>query len=257
MGYDIWCDTMVQCGHEDRTSKVQFWLTEDMPQTRDDVKAEDIKRTDKLCADIGCGLYSEYWEGTLMRYDLDESVKPDICCDVRQIPEPPEKFDEVRARHVLEHFRDYEAPALVAEWLRILKVGGTMRVSVPNLEWAMETILKKQRDEPIGDEDLRYAWGVVYGSDDPEYQGKPGMEHRNGYTVRSLKNLFAQVGGMGDVVVEKTRNDTEVEVSATKTEHVEPQALLEWWNKGREDAEEQQPEATEPPQEEPRHEAAD
>jgi len=230
IGYKVWCDTTVQCGHEDRESKVSFWLTEDMPQVRDDIKASDIKKTDRLCADLGCGYFSEHWDGILMRYDEDEACKPDIRCDIRQVPEPPERFDEVRASHVLEHFTNHEAPACLKEWLRILKVGGKIVLKVPNLAWAMETILRKEDDEDVAVEDMWYAWGTVYGGMGEEYEKNPLMRHKNGYTPRNLKNLFKQVGGTKDVIIGTARNNTEVVATAIKTHTPKHAVLLDFWN---------------------------
>lgn len=227
-GYEVWADTCVQCGHEDRESGVTFYLTDDMPQARQDVKAEDIQKTGRLCADIGCGKFSEYWDGKLMRYDLDESVKPDIRCDVRQIPEPPEKFDEVRARHVLEHFSAWDAPELVAEWLRILKVGGRLLLRVPNLAWAIERLQKQDRNETVPTEELWYAWGVLYGGQEREHTENSFMTHRNGYTARNLKKLLEQVGNVTDITVTETQGGSELTATCIKTATAKPAVLQDF-----------------------------
>lgn len=230
-GYKVWCDTCVQCGHQDRDSGIQFWLTEDMPQARQDVKAEDIKRTDRLCADIGCGEFSGCFDGALMRYDMNEKVKPDIRCDIHEIPEPCEKFDEVRARHVLEHFPAHEAPDLLKEWLRILKIGGKIEIEVPNLTWAMETVLKQEKGEGgIPTDEMFYAWGVLYGCKETGHEKNPAMQHKTGYTRRTLKNLFDQVGGVKDVEIADIDNRLGVRVTATKTFTHKADVLLDYWN---------------------------
>jgi len=194
------------------------------------VKKASIKRTDKLCADIGAGHYSEHWDGKLYRYDLDESTKPDIRADARQIPEPPNRFDEVRSRHVLEHFTSWEAPELLKEWLRILKVGGIIRVKVPNLDWAMRTILAHEDGEKVSRDDLWYAWGVLYGTQEFKHAANPGMIHRNGYTARVLKNLFEQVGGTDKLTISLDKNNTELEALAIKVKDDKPAVLINWWN---------------------------
>jgi SAM-dependent methyltransferase len=40
--------------------------------------------------------------------------------------------DEIRASHVLEHFGHREVPAVLADWVRVLKPGGRLRVAVPD-----------------------------------------------------------------------------------------------------------------------------
>lgn len=42
--------------------------------------------------------------------------------------------DEIRASHVLEHFPHNQVGAVLSDWCRALKSGGTMRIAVPNFE---------------------------------------------------------------------------------------------------------------------------
>ncbi|MCK4624077.1 MAG: methyltransferase domain-containing protein [Phycisphaerae bacterium] len=42
--------------------------------------------------------------------------------------------DEVRASHILEHFGFREAPEVLAEWMRVLKPGGRIRIAVPDVD---------------------------------------------------------------------------------------------------------------------------
>ncbi len=43
--------------------------------------------------------------------------------------------DEIRASHILEHFSRDSVPKVLAEWVRVLKPGGRIRIAVPDLEW--------------------------------------------------------------------------------------------------------------------------
>jgi predicted SAM-dependent methyltransferase len=54
--------------------------------------------------------------------------------DARKLPYPDESVAEVYASHVLEHFGFKEVPEVLAEWARVLKPGGLMRISVPDRE---------------------------------------------------------------------------------------------------------------------------
>jgi len=42
--------------------------------------------------------------------------------------------DEIRASHILEHFSHGEVPGVLAEWVRVLKPGGRIRIAVPDAE---------------------------------------------------------------------------------------------------------------------------
>lgn len=39
--------------------------------------------------------------------------------------------DAIHARHVLQHFSHRQAPAVLKEWARVLRIGGSLRVAVP------------------------------------------------------------------------------------------------------------------------------
>lgn len=55
--------------------------------------------------------------------------------DARKLPYADCSVDEVYASHLLEHF-DYneEVPAVLKEWVRVLRPGGMLRISVPDVE---------------------------------------------------------------------------------------------------------------------------
>ncbi len=57
-----------------------------------------------------------------------------------------ESFTEVYASHVLEHF-DYreELPAALQEWHRVLRPGGVLRLSVPDLDILAHLLLQRHQ----------------------------------------------------------------------------------------------------------------
>lgn len=52
--------------------------------------------------------------------------------------------DEIRASHVLEHFAHAQVPAVLAEWARVLRPGGVLRIAVPDFEWIARAYLEGQ-----------------------------------------------------------------------------------------------------------------
>lgn len=214
-GMKIWVDTAIQCEHQDRNAfpypryAMPAWFACAKPASPD--KAEQKDKL--LIANLGCG-----WEGTprefggqghtVIRYDLNERVKPDIRCDVRQIPEPDQKFDLVYAGHVLEHFPATATVTILKEWTRIMKVGGSFLLKVPNLKSAFEHI--EAGTTPIeGERD--YPWNMVYGDQTGE-----GMFHKNGFTAKTLAAALAEVRGLGDIKVELDKTEAELVATATK-----------------------------------------
>lgn len=47
---------------------------------------------------------------------------------------PDDSVDEIRASHVLEHFTFADARTALAEWVRVLKPAGRMRIAVPDVD---------------------------------------------------------------------------------------------------------------------------
>lgn len=55
--------------------------------------------------------------------------------------------DEVRASHILEHFGFREVPAVLREWVRVLKPGGVLKVAVPDFDWIVRQFARAQFPE--------------------------------------------------------------------------------------------------------------
>lgn len=225
-GFRLWVDSEAQLDHQDRTSGLRFGLERGMPQWD---KEAPHPSTDPvlLVADIGAG-YASPWFGsraTIRRYDQDPEVRPDVRCDIRAIPEPDGTFDVVNSRHTLEHFMWDEAPALIREWTRILKVGGTLRINVPNLAYAAREIVRADEnpDVSVG----LYPLWQVYGKQD----GSPGEVHRNGFTRHGLRSLLDSCG-LGDVSVEIAGDAGEnLEATGIKQPQPEPYAIGPIWRR--------------------------
>jgi SAM-dependent methyltransferase len=220
-GYRLWVDTMAQLGHQDRTSARVFGLVEGMPQLSAAAPHPSGEPEGLLVADLGCGLESPYFgsKSVVRRYDADPGVLPDVRCDLRAIPEADGTFDIVHSRHVLEHFMWDEAPGLLREWIRILKVGGELQVCVPNIAYAAAEILKADED-PDYDAGLYPLW-QLYG----RQNGSAGEVHRNGFTCHGLARLLAMVG-LDPVSVKVTGEQGEnLEARGTKATSPAPYAI--------------------------------
>lgn len=230
-GMKVWCDSNVQCLHEDRLNAVQFGLTVEMPQYgKDDPEmpeAEtDIAPVVKV-ADIGAGLATPYFGPTenvkVVRFDNDELARPDYRCDIRHLPVEDQSFDMVHSRHVLEHFGRDEVMKVLHEWTRILRVGGDFTIMVPNLLSAMKQIIAME--EGTGEPDY-YPFWQIYG------RNKGHLDfHRNGFTPRRLELLLKRLDIFDDieVVVEGDKDDNIIG-KAKKVRHPEPYALLPVWD---------------------------
>src|ERR1017187_1471847 len=115
-----------------------------MPQMGGSYELTNKGDTSILVADIGAGQSSPTLEnGTFIRFDEREDSKPDVRCDIRNIPDMyKEKFDIVHVSHVLEHFAHDDVIPCVKHWASLAKDGGEIIIKVPNIHNAMKKIVE-------------------------------------------------------------------------------------------------------------------
>lgn len=99
------------------------------------------------------------------------------------LPIPDGVAEEVHAYHFLEHFYRWQAPALVAEFHRLLKDRGKLVLELPNLALAAQNVLDGKGDQ--------MAMWPLYG--DPSHED-PMMCHRWGYTPATVAALLGEAG---------------------------------------------------------------
>lgn len=230
-GLKLYCDTNVQCLHEDRNSGIDFGLTTEMPQAGG-VEPELPEPGDGeivRLADLGSGAAGPYFGRSdrvqVVRFDGNEQVKPDYRCDLRHLPVPDQSFDVVHTRHVLEHFGRTEVMPLMKEWTRILRIGGEFRIAVPNILSAMRNIVLME--EGIIPPDP-YPFWQVWGKQDDERD-----IHKNGFTPVRMRLLLERLAIFEDIEVETQHGeDGELNIyaKARKVKHLEPYALLPDWS---------------------------
>lgn len=90
--------------------------------------------------------------------------------------------DVIRASHVLEHFASAEIPAAIAEWVRVLKPGGELRIAVPDFATIAENYLAGVQQPTEG-----YLMGG---------QTAPDDFHKALFDEATLKTAMARAGLM-------------------------------------------------------------
>lgn len=190
IGYKVWADTSVQAMHYDKSNNVLYAMPPMAPQAN---PAWEIKPPGKkLIADIGSGPVSPYFldEGQVTTFDIREDVRPDVVCDVRYLPVPSETFDIVHSSHTLEHFSFKTADNVLKEWTRVLKVGGELRLVVPNLRFSAKRILEDKLS-PVD-------YWVIYGEQDFAKNF-----HAGGFTPNTLRALVESLGCYEDIQIKE------------------------------------------------------
>src|SRR5215471_20169990 len=97
----------------------------------------------KIVLNVGCGyplrqkLHPHFHgaEWREVRLDLDPAVRPDIVCSITDMrPVAASSADAVWSSHNLEHLQRHEVPQALAEFVRVLKPGGFLLLTVPDLQ---------------------------------------------------------------------------------------------------------------------------
>lgn len=99
------------------------------------------------------------------------------------LPYEDGSVDEVRASHVLEHFPHREVPAVLREWVRVLKPGGTLKIAVPDFGYVATRYMQGAQVNVQG-----YVMGGQV--DELDY-------HKTLFTDESLRAAMIELGLVG------------------------------------------------------------
>lgn len=214
----VYVDTSIELHHYDKREAVFY----DIPIDSDMVarKAEPWNH-DPLVCNLGAGKLIDPYA---VNVDLRDDPRV-FKCDIRALPaEWGEKFDLVKACHVLEHFPYPQTDGVLDEWLRIVKPGGKLHMELPDLEWAAKQILTVD-----GGALDTYLMGLIWGdqghemwNQDPyggEVDGRfrefswENNNHKAGFTPAYITARL-ETKGMTDIQI--TRQGFQFTVEATK-----------------------------------------
>jgi len=135
--------------------------------------------TKEIKLHLGCG--KRYIPG-FIHIDLVDYPHIDYKTDVSDLSMfEDNSVDLIYACHVLEHFKRHEVMGVLAEWYRVLKPGGILRVAVPDFE-AIVKVYEKYKD-------MELIMGLLYGGQDYEYNF-----HYVAFDFKYLEKLLKKVG---------------------------------------------------------------
>ena len=104
--------------------------------------------------------------------------------DITSLPYEDGSVDLIYASHVIEYFDREEVVDLLLEWVRCLKVGGVLRIAVPDFYSMVRLYL-------INDMPLETFLGPLYGKMN---MGDKIIYHKTVYDTESLNTLLNDVG---------------------------------------------------------------
>ena len=150
---------------------------------------------------LGCG------RRRLLGYinvDIDQHHEPDLVADVFKLDAgtkrisqneflrvafDSESADVIYACHVLEHAGRHEYKAVLKRWHEVLKPGGTLRLSVPDLKAVFRDYVNVDHDGFYDDEPMETYLGFLYGGQRTEHD-----YHKMGWDEASLTRDLIEAG---------------------------------------------------------------
>lgn len=126
----------------------------------------------------------EYKPDGFLTVDLDASHHPDLVADVTDLSAlASESVDEIMASHILEHLPWPESFRALSEWARVLRRGGALSISIPDLGLLAKLIADGKN--------TWHATGLLYGLGRLHNRLEA---HQFGYTRGMLIEMLESLG---------------------------------------------------------------
>lgn len=145
--------------------------------------------SDPVCLNLGC--WHRHIPGWV-HVDLCDMPHIDHQSRIDDLPMFADaSVDLIYSSHSFEYFDRQQAPRVLAEWHRVLKPGGTLRLAVPDFDALLQVYAKTGAVERI--------LGPLYGRMEIETgDGPVTLYHKTVYTFASLQALL-EANGFGDI----------------------------------------------------------
>lgn len=156
---------------------------------------------------LGCGSrFHPDWTNLDM-IPTDQRVKAH---DLRQrLPFENESFDLVYHSHLLEHLPRDEISAFMQECRRVLKIGGIIRIAIPNLEDIVKTYLasleRALRREPGADNNYDWIMIELYDQTVREQSGGAMLEYMRRDPIPNEEFVLGRMGGEARRILHEVR----------------------------------------------------
>ena len=143
---------------------------------------DTLRRDASFGVNLGCGSFRVDGLINCDRYEETADRRVDLLDVVQEFGES--SVDHLESHHALEHLSIEESHLALREWVRVLKPGGSLVITCPDLD-------ALARDWVRSDEDRRWSrlLPMIYGS-----QEHVGMFHRSGFNRHRLSHLVAALG---------------------------------------------------------------
>lgn len=159
----------------------------------------------RIVLHIGCGspnpekLHKSFRtdEWFELRLDIDENAKPDIVSDmVNMAAIPDESVDAIWSSHNIEHLYPHIVPEAMREFNRVLKVGGHILATMPDIQSVAAFVANGTLEEPIYQSPAGPICpiDIMYGLRTAMARGNLFMAHKTAFTAKSLGTHLRDAG---------------------------------------------------------------
>ena len=145
---------------------------------------------DKVRINMGC---SHYPRSGYLNVDWHFDDPRILKTDPRRLDLPDNYADEIMS-YTLEHIPYTETVSVLCEWLRVLKPGGLLDVSVPDLEWLFERWLSLPEEERWGSY-LAAIFGLQRSKADFHYVGFTHARMQELLEAAGYTEIVTEIGG--------------------------------------------------------------
>lgn len=132
-----------------------------------------------------------------LRFDIDETVNPDLVgtmTDMKSVADG--SVDAIYSSHNIEHLYPHEVPLALAEFKRVLKSGGFVVITCPDLQSVCALVAEDKLTDvayvaptgPITPLDILYGYRQALA------KGNHFMAHCCGFTQKVLSGTLHQAG---------------------------------------------------------------
>jgi SAM-dependent methyltransferase len=156
--------------------KISFYKTRNRPKI-------NIDNAKKL--HLGCG--NIRLDG-FCNVDILQTAAVDVISDISKLDNfSNNSIELIYACHVLEHFSHVEAEQVLSRWFDVLKPGGEIRISVPDIDRIVRIYVDNWEHFQTSSHS---PWiGLLYGG-----QGDPYDFHKTGFNFCWLRFLMEKIG---------------------------------------------------------------
>lgn len=160
----------------------------------------------RIVLHVGCGAanpakipaaFFQAGEWQELRLDIDPGVAPDIQASITDMPMVADAaVDAVWSSHNLEHLAPHEVAIALAEFFRVVRPGGFVLVTVPDLQQVAALVAEDKLENPayISAMGPIAPLDMLYGLRHALASGNHFMAHRTGYTATTLEGAFTRAG---------------------------------------------------------------